>query len=208
MRSGQWADALQHFERATTIDPNYADAWVNQGCIWESQNNWNLARRCYERALQIDPRHSFALCNLGTVCQKTGRLEQAVEFLRRGVEIANPGDWELRHQLGLVYAQQENMPAAARWFQDAARINPQAAGVLNNLGLALWRLGRVDDARQKLEAAIAASPDFAQAHANLGMVYELLGRTADAKVHYAETLRLNPADQEIRVRLEKLQSPQ
>ncbi len=53
-------------------------------------------------------------------------------------------------------------------LQMAARLLPEDAGVHNNLGNALGRLGRLDEAVANYRRALLLSPEFAEAHNNLG----------------------------------------
>jgi len=77
-----------------------------------------------------------------------------------------------------------------------------------NLGLALDREGRSDDAIAHFREALRINPDHAEAHNNLGVALEKVGRTDEAITHYTEALRLRPnyalAHNNIGVSLKKL----
>jgi tetratricopeptide (TPR) repeat protein len=81
-------------------------------------------------------------------------------------------------------------------LQMAARLLPEDAGVHNNLGNALGRLGRLDEAVANYRRALLLSPEFAEAHNNLGhALLDLrlpdaaalsLRRAIELKARYAE----------------------
>ncbi|MEJ2430175.1 MAG: tetratricopeptide repeat protein [Deltaproteobacteria bacterium] len=61
-----------------------------------------------------------------------------------------------------------------------------------NLGTALDKQGRTDDAIKHYQEALRIKPDYAEAHNNLGIALDKQGRIDDAIKHYQETLRIEP----------------
>src|SRR6267154_686688 len=72
----------------------------------------------------------------------------------------------------------------------AARLLPNDAGVHNNLGNALGRLGELDEAVASFRRALLLNPDFAEAHSNLGCALLELGRFDDAAASYRRALEI------------------
>jgi tetratricopeptide (TPR) repeat protein len=62
----------------------------------------------------------------------------------------------------------------------------------NNLGNALYALGKLDDAMAHYERALTLKPDCAEAHNNLGNALCALGKFDDAVAHYERALALKP----------------
>ena len=62
----------------------------------------------------------------------------------------------------------------------------------HNLGNALDKTGRTDDAIEHYLEALRIRPDYADAHYNLGNALDKSGRTDDAIEHYLVALRLRP----------------
>ena len=65
-------------------------------------------------------------------------------------------------------------------------------GVHNDLGCALERLNRLDDAAASYEAALALKEDYADALINLGNVSMRQGRLADARAYYERAVAADP----------------
>jgi protein O-mannosyl-transferase len=74
----------------------------------------------------------------------------------------------------------------------AVQPNPNPVKSLSNLGDALTRQGRYDDAIKRCEEALKLDPNYADAHYNLGHVLRLKGRLDEAIYHFREALRLQP----------------
>ncbi len=79
----------------------------------------------------------------------------------------------------------------AIWDDTVAKC-PQNPRAHSNLGLALFQLHRVAEAREQLEQALRLKPDYADAHYNLGVIFESQGRMRDAIEQYEQALEINP----------------
>jgi tetratricopeptide (TPR) repeat protein len=77
-------------------------------------------------------------------------------------------------------------------WANGVRNAPQKARPYNNLGLALFNKGRLEEAKDYYREALRIDPRFVYAHNNLGAVLEELGRPGEAVRHYYETLRIKP----------------
>jgi Flp pilus assembly protein TadD len=87
------------------------------------------------------------------------------------------------------------------------RIEPVVADTHNNLGNALGRLGRADEAVAHFREALRLEPEQARPHYNWGLLLERLGRSKDAIQHYREALRIEPQFAPARDRLRSLEAP-
>jgi len=97
--------------------------------------------------------------------------------------------------LGILYAQGKQRPAAMASFEKAVAANPDNVIARNWLG----SLYRENNEYAKAEAAylkaIASKPDYAPAHLNLGILYDVyLKRPADALTQYREYQRIAGTD--------------
>jgi tetratricopeptide (TPR) repeat protein len=81
---------------------------------------------------------------------------------------------------------------ALQTFERAARMLPNDAEVHSNLGAALRRAGRLEDALTSLRRAIALEPGIAQVHNNLGNVLRDQGKLEQATSNYRRALALQP----------------
>jgi tetratricopeptide (TPR) repeat protein len=69
-------------------------------------------------------------------------------------------------------------------YRLALEILPNFGRARNNLGVALRRRGRVDEAIEQYKLAIEHNPKHAEAHSNLGTAYYYQGRTEEALQAY------------------------
>ena len=51
-----WKEATYRWEKATQLDPSYAQAWNNLAIGYEYQGRFDDAEAAYQRALTLDPK--------------------------------------------------------------------------------------------------------------------------------------------------------
>lgn len=54
-QKGLWREAIYRWQRATEIDPSYAQAFNNLAIAFEHEGQLDKAREAYEKALKIEP---------------------------------------------------------------------------------------------------------------------------------------------------------
>ena len=74
-------------------------------------------------------------------------------------------------------------------------LNPQARGAHLNLGNALDKQGRYEEALEATRVAVEQRPNYFKTHANLGVVLGKLGRFEEAETHLRRAITLNPQAQ-------------
>ena len=52
-----WKEAAYRWEKATELDPTYAEAWNNLAIGYEYQGRFEDAEAAYQRALKLDPKN-------------------------------------------------------------------------------------------------------------------------------------------------------
>ena len=112
------------------------------------------------------------------------------------------GAWDLA---GRVLAQEGQTPEAIYNFEKAAKLRPGDASHLYDYALALARGDRLDEAKERAEAALRADPNLADAHELLGGIFEKQNRWPEAIKEYQRVLELNPGLSRVQQRLENAQ---
>ena len=54
-RRGLWREAIYRWERATQLDPTYAQAFNNLAVAYEHEGDLEKARDAYEKAIALEP---------------------------------------------------------------------------------------------------------------------------------------------------------
>jgi tetratricopeptide (TPR) repeat protein len=83
----RWAQAVEAYQRVTTLAPDHGAAWNNLGLLQHRMGRYEDARRHYEVALAADPTLAEAAYNLGSLHDDLGDAQQAMLWYRRALEI-------------------------------------------------------------------------------------------------------------------------
>jgi adenylate cyclase len=158
------AKAVEFFQKAIELDPNYADAYAVMGAIefndWLWQ--WNQDPNAVERsltsvrtALRLDDLDSTAHVILGRILAEQGRFDEAIMETERGVAL-------------------DINDAGGNYFCLASRDSDWAADTLNSSG-------KPAEALDLAQRAMSRDPRRREFHLmEIGLAYYNLGRARDA----------------------------
>jgi tetratricopeptide (TPR) repeat protein len=120
------------------------------------------------------------------------------QTLYRATIAGNPSSVLARNNLAteLLEGPAAGWAEAQQQAEEAVRLAPDDASPRNNVGLALYRAGRREDAMREFREAIRLNPTLAAAHYNLGMVLAELGKPDESIAAYEESLRIFPSQPE------------
>jgi tetratricopeptide (TPR) repeat protein len=107
--------------------------------------------------------------------------------------LANAGDYAYVYTMrGYKLAVAGRQQEAIVQYEQALRIDPEAAEAHTNLGNVLARMGKIEEAIAHHEQALRIDPDSAKAHNNLGLDLTKTGKIDEAIANYEQALRINP----------------
>ncbi len=160
---------------------------------WRECGTYLNRETLWRTTLARNPNAAMAWFNLGDTLMQSGRPQESILALRRGLQL-RPNDAPALNDLGCALVNLGDAKAALPVFAQALQSRPGYAEVHNNLGNALRALGRVDEAIAHYEEALKLRPDYAEAQNNLGVEHIAKGRFQAGIACFEAALRLNPAD--------------
>lgn len=196
--------AMHLFEKATTLDPNYAAAWAALGTAYDLKSNYlslpELAEKAVEleqRALELDPTSADARRWLGSAYMTLGRYDEAIEELKEALRI-DPDHAAALSALGRAYwIGKGKIRNAIRLFQRGLQINPDQGYSHLQLAFLYAINGEYEKGEQVARDAIALQEQSSSgreglqvvgAHNRLGYLYYRQGRYQDAIKEYEREL--------------------
>ena len=187
-QAGDPARALAGYDRALTLNPNHAVAWLNRGAALRSLGRLEDAVASYNRAVAIRPDYAQAYSNRGNVLLDLQRMDDAVESFDRAIA--------LKPDLAEAWSNRANALNSLRQFEEAVdsagralALNPVFATAHYYRGNAFYGLGQTADALSSYDAAIAMAPGHADAHWNKALCLLLTGDFARGWELYEWRLR-------------------
>jgi protein O-GlcNAc transferase len=145
----------------------------------EQAGQFDQAEGIYRVIVQQLPGFEPALAKLALLTYRTGRLEQAIEFLRRA-SAANPTDINHLGNLGVALAGVGQFEEAAEAFDKALRLQPHNAELHANLGNIFSEQKFFERAVASYQAALTLNPNLPDTWYNLGNTLWELGRYHEA----------------------------
>jgi tetratricopeptide (TPR) repeat protein len=97
---GDQPSALDHFQKAVKLDPQFADAFNGIGMTNAALGQLPQAADQFQKAIDLVPDHPGAAANLSIVLCKLKQYHEAGEMARRALKL-NPGLLKLRYVLGI-----------------------------------------------------------------------------------------------------------
>ena len=184
--------AREAAERASALDPGLPEAQVTLGQILTATGKSAEAVAVLRKALDHDPSSAAAILALASALQRAHDAAGAERTLLRLVEL-RPTSWNGFNRLGTLYFLNSRYEKAVEAYRRAIALNPDVARVHFNLGAALLRLGRFEEARAASDDSIRISP-VPLAYSNLGVAHYLLGRFPEAAASFQRAVELAPKD--------------
>jgi tetratricopeptide (TPR) repeat protein len=142
--------AVAAFSKATRIRPKSFEAQASLGTALREQGDLAKASAAYEAALKISPDHPAVLWNLILTAEQSGNAAEA-ERLCATLASKSPQSDAVLFRLGSLRFQRGDYPGSSDAFRNCLKKRADWPAAQLNLGLALWKSGNRDEARQKLE---------------------------------------------------------
>jgi tetratricopeptide (TPR) repeat protein len=158
---GRYDEAQKAHWKAIKIDPEFVNAWNNRGVVLYWLEKYDGAIWAFNRAIKIDSTFRLAWKNKAGTLDMVGRHDEAVKAYQR---------------------------AAALVVALEGREDEQA---WHNMGIALAKLRRYEEALRVFHKVIQLNPDSAQAHSILGEVFFRLGNRDSAYQKAEDALSIN-----------------
>ena len=166
---GPIESAINSFEKALALNPDYAEAHYNLGVAFQRTNQLDNAVECYEKSITLKHAYPTAHNNLGVIMLERSQLDSAVKSFEWAVAYS-PEYAEAHNNLGSAFQELNQFDLAKEQFKKAVSINQDYALAFNNLGNSCKTLGLTNEALNHYEKAITIKGDFAEAHFNLSGV--------------------------------------
>lgn len=250
-QTGQDASGLVWFERATAVDPDFAEGWFRVARVYVAQEQYPAAIQAYAQAIALAPDDRDAWTELGSTYAAAGEWEAArrsyaaaldatagqqpasgiwyriggtfqdqrppdlaaaVDAYEAGLMLNEFGP--MPHVEGLIYTelgrialQQEQVPTAVDYLQQALAILPSDYGTLLLLADARWQQHQPQQTFDLLEQAIAVNPQRKPAYFRLARYFEQASQPDAARATYERLLAQYPDDERARTAVDQLTNP-
>jgi tetratricopeptide (TPR) repeat protein len=124
-----------------------------------------------QRATVVAPQAATAAPAAGsTTGQSAPTFDEARAAQLKTAADRSPNDSDTRVQLGNLYFDAERYDEAARWYEQALKINPKDVNASTDLGIAYYYSNQPDRALAQFDRSLQIDPRHAKTLFNIGIV--------------------------------------
>lgn len=160
--------AINSFQEASEIDPEFLDTWIKLGQLHASING-SLAEDFFDNAIEVDSNSTVALHAKAEYRWNQDDPLSALELYKTAIRKA-PMDEKSYYNAGLVYMELDSVSKAYDHFNMAIENSPLYVGAYFYRGYASEVAGNLEAAKRDYEHALRLSPDYESAQQGLARV--------------------------------------
>ena len=139
-------DAIIWLDKATELDPNYADAWYYKGFSLQDSEKYDEAIKCFKKTYAIDKSYYHSLTHVGQCYYHLGNPEKALELLNDSLENESD-DYETLCTKGEIVGI-KNYKQGEKFLNKAKNIVKDDSDVWEAMGHLLYIKGNEDGAKR------------------------------------------------------------
>ena len=144
LEENQFSAALEHFDKALTIEPKSFEGHHNKGMALEKMGRLQEALSHYQQAIEYCPESSRTFNNLGNAYRELDLLDEAIISFERAIEL-DPNYAEAFSNLGWTLFRLQEYQQSKEYFKKAIKINPSLSPAVFNLSLCQLTLGEFEE---------------------------------------------------------------
>lgn len=148
--------ALKYYERATRVDPSYADAQNNIGTIWYQRKKFGKAIKSYQKAIAIRKDMPVLYSNLGYAYFGDKKYDQSIASFHQALTL-DPQFFEHSGGRNGSVLQDRSVTDRGRFYYMLAKSFAQSG----NVDRCIIYLRKAKDEGYSALAALKNDPDFA-----------------------------------------------
>jgi tetratricopeptide (TPR) repeat protein len=151
-------DAIEHYQKALSLSPDFYPAHNNLGTIYLSRQNFGAAQAQFEAALKANQNDVEAYFNLANVMLLTQRYPDAEREIEDGLK-RQPGSAFGHFLEGSLYFRTNRPELAEKSLQSALQLDPKMSQAYLQLVNLYLQQKRTPDAISQLETYLKTFPD-------------------------------------------------
>jgi tetratricopeptide (TPR) repeat protein len=188
-QEGLFKDALYHFEKDLSIEPNNSMRLYNMGRCYEELSQYDQAITLFEKSIKNDPLFIDAYSGRGRCFYKKDEYASAlIDFAT--VTSLDKTNAEPYYLAGLCYLKDSIYDKAAITFDKALKIDPNFHIARYNKAVANAAMANISYALKDFSYLIDEQAILPKSYLNRGFLYENMGNYASAINDYSKSIEL------------------
>ncbi|OGP61558.1 MAG: hypothetical protein A2V65_09050 [Deltaproteobacteria bacterium RBG_13_49_15] len=188
-------EAMEAFDKAIEIDPNYARAYAGRAAIYYEWGKHSQALRESEQAVKIDPNVAWGFNTRGLAHIGLINYQKAIEDLNKAMELAPKWAWPYCNR-STAYFMLKNYHQALEDANKAIELDPELPQAYFKRGRALASTNNLQDAIKSFNKTVQLDPTFSWSFLQRGYALLKLGKTEEAVEDFKRAANLGNKDAE------------
>ena len=190
-RRHQQKDAIDDFNKAIQLYPEYAAVYNNRGNVLLGLGAVKEALKDFDRALLLAPGYAAAYSNRAGAYMKLGQVERAIADYTKAIELT-PSSAAALSGRGRAHLAANRPHGAIRDFTRAVTLDARFSAAYRSRAEAKMAVERYEEAIEDFSRAIAFEPRNAEIFALRGTAYVEADNAASGVKDFAKAIELNP----------------
>jgi len=185
-------EALEILERALALEPDHALTHSILGQLYRDCDTPHKALHHLEQALRLDPGNLESRRELAYLLHDLREYEAAAEAYTQILH-QEPKDAVTHFNMGQVLLVLDRLGDAERFLRNAQKLD-RFCNIYPELGVALHRKGRLEEARTAFEEALLREPADDYALSGYALLLTEMGRLEEAAAYHQQAIELAPRE--------------
>ena len=192
--------AVEHFERATQLDPSYIDAWTGLAEAWVLLPIWEFnyekapeqfekARLSANKALALNASSGHAHSVLGYIHMLKLEWRECFDNFELALRF-EPNDPSIWHWYAYALSSVGKYAMAKEAYQTASNLDPLSRIINTNSAMQFNLLGQYDIALDRIDQTLTLAPDFGYAWHTKGTSHVAKNEFAEARAAFEKVREL------------------
>ncbi len=205
LKSKDLARAMKYIDEAIETDAKDPDLYHIRGSVLEELHRFDEALKTYQKALEADPKNIRLRYSLGNVYEKSGRRGKALAEMEAILK-DKPDDAGALNFIGYtLLVTGKDVNRAEELIRKATELDPNDGYIKDSLAWVLFKTGKAEEALLVLQDGVKKVDSDPIIYDHLGDVFLALGRKEEAENSYRKSLEMNPENQLVQEKLQKLE---
>ena len=188
---GNLDSAYVNYIKAIEENPDYEVSRFDFSGLLMELGEYEDAKAQLQECLRIDPGSPAANARLGEIFEFEGDLTQAERYFEAAVK-SDPVFVEKLISLSEKAYAQRDYNLAARALRVVVQNKLKWAEARRSLGVALMKLGNLDESIEQLQKACKLAPNSTESLLALGLAYYRIGNMEEAEACFQKAIRIGP----------------
>jgi tetratricopeptide (TPR) repeat protein len=173
--------ARQFFQQALGLVSDDPDIHYGMATVCFLLDDLSTSAYHFKEVTRLDPQRAGAFINLGAVYNRLEQYDDAIPFLRRGIQL-DMNRAEGYYNLGLVYRRKGQPEMAVQAYREAVRVNPRMADAHFNIANIYLESGQYRAALGHYRQSLEIRPNWEKAFRGLKQAELAMAQHGDALV--------------------------